>query len=220
MTEDTLSDDDEDIDEYEEDGDECLLQDDENSISPTETTSSREPAVISTPHHASGSSSHLDNSIWNRMLSAFNDDLPKYEDLFPLQGREKNKGVLDVSHHDSHLITAQSSTAEDSQTSSEDEEDALQARLNRFFQQRQNFQNDKMLLFFWLPVAIILLSSFFIFRFGHDGNRIRHLSQVVSEYVREGLANVLLGNERVKGAFKGSLHSFQAGAAVAGAEGS
>lgn len=216
MAEDTLSDDDEDLDGYEEDGDECLLQDDDDSIATADNSQSQDSALITTSQEAHRHSGQFENSIWNRVLNAFNDDLPKYEDLFPVLDRERNKKSLLANRNPTELTATQSSTAEDSQTSSEDEEDALQARFNRFFQQRQNFRNDKMLLFFWLPVAIILLSSFLIFEFGHDGNRIHHLSQAVSEYLRVGLANVMLGNERVKGAFKGSLHSLQAGAAVAG----
>ncbi|SCW00864.1 LAFE_0C13696g1_1 [Lachancea fermentati] len=207
MVEDTLSDDyDDDLDDYEEDGDEGLLQDDdsecENSHASRPLLAARENAI-----------NEDETSIWNRMLSAFNDELPKYEDLFPSAGKEKVIGSLQrtVAHE---TIPNRPALGEESQTSSEDEEDALQARLNRFFQQRQNFKNDKMLLFFWLPLTIILLSSFLIFEFGQDGNRIHHLSEAVSEYLRVGLAKIMLGNERVKGAFKESLHNLQTGIAV------
>ncbi|SCV02370.1 LANO_0F17282g1_1 [Lachancea nothofagi CBS 11611] len=216
MTEDTLSDDDDDLDDYEEDGDEGLLQDDEESVHVDRNTTSREVSpTVSHNHPNSISSNHhnntTENSIWNRMLTALNDELPKYDDLFPIPGKEKHIRALESTPGPEQLTTMPSSAVEDSQTSSEDEEDALQARLNRFFQQRQNFQNDKMLLFFWLPLTIILLSSFLIIEFGHDGNRIHHWSEAVSEYLRVGLAKVMLGNERVKGAFKGSLYSLQAG---------
>ncbi|SCU88582.1 LAME_0E00430g1_1 [Lachancea meyersii CBS 8951] len=262
MREDRLSDDDEDFEDYEEDGDEGLLGDDEESTRTDDANStprelspltaagglgglSRErllnphvrhdPASVSTTNindndnndnnnnhdsndkdnnnnNDSSNRNSTENSIWNRMLSALNDELPTYDDLFPSPGREKQMRVLQSTPEPGEQLSAISSSAvEDSQASSEDEEDALQARLNRFFQQRQNFQNDKMLLFFWLPLTIILLSSFLIYEFGHDGNTVHYWSEAVSEYLRVGLAKVMLGNQRVKGAFKGSLHSLQAG---------
>ncbi|SCU81105.1 LADA_0B11232g1_1 [Lachancea dasiensis] len=253
MTEDRLSDDDGDLDDYEEDGDEGLLQDDEdyvisddaseNSGSGNSTKSYNpnggstqgnndrstlpdlSPAVSTAIGSGNGNrrASHdantTESSIWNRMLTALNDELPKYEDLFPTSGKEKHTHQVNREHTHAlesspgpdSLSAITSSAAEDSQTSSEDEEDALQARLNRFFQQRQNFRNDKMLLFFWLPLTIVLLSSFLLFEFGNDGNTIHHWSKQVSEYLRVGLANVMLGNERVKGAFKDSFHSLQVG---------
>ncbi|CEP62200.1 Spt23p LALA0_S04e10110g [Lachancea lanzarotensis] len=236
MTEDTLSDDDGDIEDYEEDGDEGLLGDDEESVQTAADVNStpREPSPVSVVSdsrpldeqrlvdrppsgHASTSNAithnSTENSIWNRMLTALNDELPKYDDLFPSPGKEKHIGALRSSTPESeeHILGLSSSAVEDSQASSEDEEDALQARLNRFFQQRQNFQNDKMLLFFWLPLTIILLSSFLIYEFGHDGNTVHHWSEALSEYLREGLVKVMLGNQRVKGVFKGSLNSLQSG---------
>ncbi|SCU94495.1 LAFA_0F22166g1_1 [Lachancea sp. 'fantastica'] len=235
MTEDTLSDDDRDIEDYEEDGDDGLLGDDEESIATGNASCTpREPSpasidsesrqlseqrLLDQPHSGQVSTTSVnhtnstENSIWNRMLSALNDELPKYEDLFPSPGKEKHIGVLQNStpEPEEHLLGLSSSAVEDSQASSEDEEDALQARLNRFFQQRQNFQNDKMLLFFWLPLTIILLSSFLIYEFGHDGNTVHHWSEALSEYLREGLVKVMLGNQRVKGVFKGSLNSLQSG---------
>lgn len=214
MVEDSLSaDSDYESSDFEEDGDESLLAGDEMS---REVSRECSPDV-SEPVRDDGPESvnQVESSIWNRVLNAFNDDLPKYEDLFPNSTREKYMQVTVPQHHQEILQrTTETTTAEDSQTSSEDEEEALQVRFNRFFQQRQNFQNDKMLLFFWLPLMVILLSSFLIFKFGSDGNTVHHLSNEVSKYLRLGLAKVMLGNERMKGVFMESLNNFQNNRAI------
>lgn len=139
--------------------------------------------------------------------------LPKYEDLFPVSGLNTSKNkVTELSLsivREASVDTAPDS--HDSQTSetSEDEEEALQVRLNRFFQQRQNFRNDKMLIFFWIPVMVILSSAFLAFQFGRDGNKIHHISETVSENLRTWMAKTLLGNDRMKAAFRESIHNLQ-----------
>lgn len=147
--------------------------------------------------------------------------LPKYEDLFPVSASNTDKSkTIDAS---TALVSAAAAVAaasatdpdaadsHDSQTSetSEDEEEALQVRLNRFFQQRQNFRNDKMLLFFWIPIMVILSSAFLAFHFGKDGNKIRHISEAVSETIRTWMAKTLLGNDRMKAVFRESIHNLQ-----------
>ncbi|SCU95713.1 LAMI_0F03422g1_1 [Lachancea mirantina] len=204
MIENPLSDDEsEGFEEYEEDGDEGLLGDDEVfNVTPRRAS---HPNALRPNIPLEGSSTGQDEtSLWNRVLNAINDELPKYEDLFPTNEKEKGLNIINSVNSLDPRRPA-SSLNEESQTSSEDEEEALQARINGFFQQRQKFQNDKMLLFFWLPVAIVLLTSFMIFEFGQDGNSIHHLSQVISDYLRTGIAKLMLGNERVKIAFQESL---------------
>lgn len=151
----------------------------------------------------------MDSSLLNRMLHYINDDLPKYEDLFPgshANDKSKAQAVTMESYEDMHRT---SSAIDDSQTSSDDEEDALQLRFNRFFQQRQNFKNDKMLLFFWLPLTIVLLTWYVLFKFGQDNDNVHYLTNIVSEYLRVVLAKILLGNERMKTSFKEQLSIFQ-----------
>ena len=150
-------------------------------------------------------------SLWNRMLTRINDDLPKYEDLFPgfpQLSKNKIQEISSIAVNDSNA-DKDSSPVEDSQTSSEDEEEALQLRFNRFFQQRQSFQNDTMLWFFWLPLAILLISSYIFFNFGPTDDRIHYFSTKAIDYFRMGVVKILLGNDRMKAAFKEQLSNFQ-----------
>lgn len=191
--------------EFEEDGDESLLTgDDPDGESRCDTDS-----VATRANRESGRIS-MDNSLLNRMLHYLNDDLPKYEDLFPgSPDNEKSKIRSLELDSQSERVRNPSFTAEESQTSSEDEEDALQARFNRFFQQRQNFQNDKMLLFFWLPLTIVLVTWYVFYKFGQEDDIVHYFSRMASEYLRLIFAKILLGNERMKAAFKEHLTLFQ-----------
>lgn len=188
--------------ELEEDGDEDLLAGDD-------------PASAGSQRDTRGSGTHnhdfqmMDSRLLSKMLNYLNEGLPKYEDLFPSTSQEnggKLQGMVCDVHEGSYRRT---SAAEDSQTSSEDEEDALQLKLNRFFQQRQNFQNDKMLLFFWMPLTIVLLSWYTLFKLGQDGDYVYNFSNMVAEQLRVVLAKIILGNERMKTAFKEQLSMFQ-----------
>lgn len=132
------------------------------------------------------------------------------KDLFP--GLHENRGSkllpIELETH-SEEVRNTSFTAEESQTSSEDEEDALQLKFNRFFQQRQNFQNDKMLLFFWLPLTIVLVTWYGFYKFGQEDDVVHYFTKMASEYLRVIFAKILLGNERMKTAFKEQLTLFQ-----------
>ncbi|GAV53517.1 hypothetical protein ZYGR_0AK00190 [Zygosaccharomyces rouxii] len=189
--------------ELEEDGDEDLLAEDDSLLSVTNAQhigTSNDNAI----NHANTQA--MDSKLLNKMLSYLNEGLPKYEDLYPNSPQDDANKMREMSHDNSDRPV---STAEESQNSSEDEEDALQLRLNRFFQQRQNFKNDKMLLFFWLPLTVVLLSWYTLFKFGQDGDYVHYFSNMVAEQLRVLLAKIILGNERMKTAFKEQLSMFQ-----------
>ncbi|CCF57375.1 hypothetical protein KAFR_0C03840 [Kazachstania africana CBS 2517] len=152
-------------------------------------------------------------SLWNRMVNRFNDELlPKYEDLFP-------KALLDIK---SSTDVATTEAAENTETDEEDDldDDVIRGFNSFFLQQRKNFQNDKMLQFFWLPLMIFLLCLISFYRLGSTDNQAHHMINVISKYLRMGLTKVLIGNERVKTSlkvsFKNQLSNFQASRAVAG----
>lgn len=190
---------------FEENGDESLLTGDQSELDfDNEVTDN-----ISVVNGNEGRSS-MNSSLLNRMLNYLNEDLPKYEDLFPGSPHNEKQKMIEVDNESNEDgIHKTSSAPEDSQASSEDEEDALQLRFNRFFQQKQNFRNDKMLLFFWLPLTVILLSWYTLFKFGQEGDHVHYFTNMVSEYLRVVLAKILLGNERMKTAFKEQLTIFQ-----------
>lgn len=192
---------------FEEDGDESLLTGDDAEEAADLNVEDNQNEEIAKKVGKNG----MDKSLLNRMLHYLNDELPKYEDLFPGShgtGEDKVKPVV-VDTQDTELQAEATSTTEDFQTSSEDEEDALQQGFNGFFQQRQNFQNDKMLLFFWLPLTIVLLTWYFFYRFGQEDDIVHYFTRMVSEYLRMVVAKILLGNERMKTAFKEQLTMIQ-----------
>lgn len=148
-----------------------------------------------------------DGSLWNRMLTRINDELPKYEELFPKKSKNWELGGKSV---ETGLRDTIQATMDDTQTSSEDDElEALQIGFNTIFSKKQNFQNDKMLLFFWIPLTLVLLLCFTLSNLGKDDDMFHNFSKVVQEYLRIGLANILLGNERMKASFKMKLSNFQ-----------
>lgn len=189
--------------ELEEDGDEDLLLEDDN---PGQITNAQPTELRGGSTIADSTTQTMDGKLLNKMLNYLNEGLPKYEDLYPTAPQDDANKLREVSHENNDRP---GSTAEESQTSSEDEEDALQLKLNRFFQQRQNFQNDKMLIFFWLPLTVLLLSWYTLFKFGQDGDYVHYFSNMVAEQLRVVLAKIILGNERMKTAFKEQLSMFQ-----------
>lgn len=191
---------------FEEDGDESLLIGDD----PGEAQDFEAQSDKTDDQTKQIGTNSMDSSLLNRMLHYLNEDLPKYEDLFPgPNGAEKNKVHPVASESPEEDAQRTSSAVEESQTSSEDEEDAVQLRFNRFFQQRQNFKNDKMLLFFWLPLTVVLLTWYIFFKFGQEDDIVHYFTRFVSEYLRLVLAKILLGNERMRTAFKEQLTIFQ-----------
>ncbi|CAI4065651.1 hypothetical protein SUVZ_09G1900 [Saccharomyces uvarum] len=195
---------------FEEDGDENLFVTDEVEQYGIERKEKiRELSDIGTnindPTEDNGST-----SLWNRVLHRINDDLPKYEDLFPLSwGKDDKLKTVNPEN----VIEQSSSNVENSENSDEEdyeeEEEFLKKQFNRFFQNKQNFQNDKMLIFFWIPLTLLLLTSFIMYKFGNQDNSINHISELISEYLRIALAKFLLGNERMKTAFRSKLSNLQ-----------
>ncbi|CAI4065008.1 hypothetical protein SKDZ_09G1950 [Saccharomyces kudriavzevii ZP591] len=195
---------------FEEDGDENLFTNDEvELLGVARKTEERKPLDIGTnTNEIDGENGST--SLWNRVLHRINDDLPKYEDLFPLSwGKDDklkavNQGTI-IEQSSSNIENSENSEEEDY----EEEEEFLKKQFNRFFQNKQNFQNDKMLIFFWIPLTLMLLTWFIMYKFGNEDSSINHISELISEYLRIALAKFLLGNERMKTAFRSKLSNLQ-----------
>ena len=84
----------------------------------------------------------------------------------------------------------------------EDDEDYENMISIKFLKQKIDFSNDKMLLFFWIPFMLVMLSSFFLFKFGSTDNRVHYLSERSSERIRIWLTKIVLGNKRMQTIFK------------------
>jgi hypothetical protein len=126
-----------------------------------------------------------EKSLWRKVRNVFNqEDLPKYDDLFPSKTSLLNRSFSSVAS------TSETSTEEQQEQSQHDPEFILQ----KFFNQRKNFQNDKMLLFFWLPLLIVIMSSFILINIGWKFE----FNDQIKEFIRKTTGNIMLGNERFK----------------------
>lgn len=156
-------------------------------------------------------------SAWNRLLTRINEDLPKYEDLYPRNWmNSKPKDTTQEIIKDSSIVTRNRRTSEtisitSQMTSEDDEDDAIQKIFNQFFQtNRLAMHKDKMLFFFWLPVMVLLLVWVFWLQFNKDSNNVvSKINGLVQHYVAMGLAKIVLGNQRMKTVFRNSFNNLQ-----------
>lgn len=138
------------------------------------------------------------------------ESLPKYEDLYPRHHDDNSiKSTVLTSNDNVHL-----ESFEDNSGSSEYDEDydegdeMINLRFNNFFQSRQNFKNDKMLLFFWLPMSLFILTWILVSQFGNSDNQLQQFNEYLTTHLRKVLAKILLGNDRVKAGFRASIANF------------
>lgn len=141
-------------------------------------------------------------SLWNKMRNVFTnssdqEQLPKYDELFPIGGRPfslakfRSPFTLTSTTEPEADSDAGSSVQNEAATNSSDEGDDM---FMKFFQQRKNVQNDKMLLFFWLPLLLVIMAWFVLSNFGYTPD----YSDEFQEMARRAIGHVMLGNERVK----------------------
>lgn len=181
-------------------GDDADFEDDEDDYSfennHSQVTTNQAQQLPST---SDSTVTSADVSLWNKVRNVFNnssdvEDLPKYDDLYPSSSKHFTIPKLRFSNFQS---TSQSTTETTTNNSSDESEDIF----IKFFHQRKNVQNDKMLLFFWLPLLILIISFFILINSGWTFS----WNDNFQEFVRSGLGKVMLGNERVKVAFNKHL---------------
>lgn len=208
----SFSEDDENNDEEHNDmGEDRYIQSVNGDTSSVET----EPQIIESPvireqADQTESNSTKRQSLWDRMLNHLNDDLPSYDDLFPRPNGDVNEDTKEIGVIRQEIESSQD-THNASSTSEDDEDDMLQRKLNRFFvNQKKTFQNDNMLLFFWIPLTLLLL-TFVIFNSIYQGNEssfITKSTELVKSYLMVGLGKIWLGNQRMKNYVTENLNNF------------
>lgn len=140
-------------------------------------------------------------TLWRKMKKVFKkkhvtqpqpENLPSYDDLFPEGGSLKS------------LLKSYSST-EEVETS---RDDLLFRSYNSF--NRQSVSNDKMLLLFWIPMLMVILSILLLNRFGvdtlRDSSCVKLFDSSVESF-REGITDFFIGKER---GFRSQLNSVNA----------
>lgn len=144
-----------------------------------------------------------------------NDELPKYDDLFPKKitnftnkVRAKRTVILSSSTDVSSITSADSASQDSAHTLVEgpgsitsDTEDIFQ----KFFHQRKNIQSDKMLLFVWLPLLVMMLGYFVLLNAGWQFE----FKDTAKEVIRKSFGTVMLGNDRFKLVLNKHLDSAQ-----------
>jgi ankyrin repeat protein len=139
----------------------------------------------------------MDGSLWNKVRNVFHsnsdtEDLPRYDELFPLRAKQFTFSKLRFSTATASAEDASSATTANNEvnTSSDESEDVFM----KFFNQRKNVQNDKMLLFFWLPLLILIMSVFIL----HSTGWSFEWTAQFQDFMRTSVSKIMLGNERVK----------------------
>lgn len=149
--------------------------------------------------------------LWQKMKSAVfssdtEADLPTYDDLFPFGSSsakhvDSTDGVIDDGGAHLAKTFTNSVDQDDIDVTSDSSEDMV---INYVNHPRKAVENDKMLLFFWLPVLISLIGLFSYVSI--TGYQIKTI-EVVKEAGRNAIGSMMVGNERLSRVFSTSQPS-------------
>lgn len=193
--------------------------DEEESEDDADIEDHRELEALTLAHETDdAASNHVRNGLWSKMKRAVfalspdeNTNLPSYDDLFPSGDgvmRPKLELEMALNHHnleDNDQDTkssvdvstiGKSTVDEDAGIASDSSEDLALSYINR---PRKTVQNDKMLLFFWIPILFLITSIFMYVSI--TGYKVQMIEQF-KEKGRNTLGNVMVGNERLARVFR------------------
>lgn len=156
-------------------------------------------------------------SLWQKMKNAvFNGEmegeLPSYDDLFPFGPsfnfkpksfieRQLNNALAAGSSEKSLAAAAVADPQEDAGLSSDSSEDMVISYINH---PRKTVENDKMLLFFWFPVLVMIIGLFLYVSI--TGYSVEFIEKF-KETGRNSIGNMVVGNERLAHVFKNADRS-------------
>lgn len=183
---------------YEDDYSDYETTDDEISMDENDDVTSTNSTII--PGDDGNVSSSSANGLWQKVKNVFNNDqdkdLPSYDDLFPVGSSfTRPKTLLERRLNDISSPTEGSSTSlhpsESEEAGSDSSEDLMVSYINR---PRKNVENDKMLLFFWLPILVIIIGLFlYMSIMGYKVQTIENFKF----YMRSTIGNLMVGHERL-----------------------
>lgn len=153
-------------------------------------------------------------NLWQKMKQAvFSNneerELPTYNDLFPFSdytSRLQGEAEHPLDEDDSVSPRAKTYDAtqdlhEDSEVASDSSEDLAMSFMNH---PRKAVENDKMLLFFWTPVLVLIIGFFFYVNItGYKIERVENWKEVF----RNTIGSVVVGHERLTWVFSKDLIS-------------
>lgn len=141
------------------------------------------------------------HNLWQKMKNAvFSNDsdgeLPSYNDLFPFgpSSLTTPKTQAEMQLNES-TTTGRSTREHEDGVSSDSSEDMVISYINH---PRKTVENDKMLIFFWIPVLVFILGLFLYVSI--TGYKVEFIEQC-KEVGRNALGSVIVGNERLKRVF-------------------
>lgn len=178
--------------------DEGINHDHSFGASGSETSITNETDVIesASDNETDVGSTGRSSGIWQKVKNVFNnsdDDLPTYEDLFPFGpsvSSSKPKSTIER-----QLNRSQTNKDEAKEELSDSSEEMMISYINH---PRKTVENDKMLIFFWVPIMLIIISLFIsVSMFGYKFEKIENVKTII----RDGLGNLMVGNERIKRVF-------------------
>lgn len=160
------------------------------------------------------------DSIWHRMMNKLNDEiLPKYEDIFPKEyfdySMNNSKMSELIDNHDQQtagvLKISESQMDDEDEEEEEEEVDIVEEYFKKMksYQKEVNFKNDKMLLYFWLPLMVLLLSAITLYSLGNNDDWIHYINDAVSKFTRSLLTTIFVGRENMSITIKNRLSNFQ-----------
>lgn len=149
--------------------------------------------------------------LWQKMKNAVfsneaETDLPTYDDLFPFGGafggkpktiaeQELNGETSSKRTQEEHTFPSPTDSAEDAGILSDSSEDMT---ISYAHHPRKPIGNDKMLLFFWLPVLVMIVGIFAYMSL--TGVKIE-IIESFKERGRNAIGNLVVGNERLSRVF-------------------
>ncbi|ODQ78605.1 hypothetical protein BABINDRAFT_162805 [Babjeviella inositovora NRRL Y-12698] len=165
-----------------------------------------------TERRTSVSSQEAPITLWRRVRNVFqsdhthshdeSDSLPNYSDLFP---HDPSPSQLFKVQEDKTVLITQGPSLEGSSMVLEDD------RANHtsdsgddmvmLLEKKKHLNQDKMLLFFWLPVLLLILSASVLHQFGINVIYTEKITEASSKVLRSTLGTIMLGKERVSGLF-------------------
>lgn len=136
--------------------------------------------------------------LWQKVKDVFNnydDELPSYDDLFPFGESFSSKPKITVERQLGELSHTSSNNTKDVNHDSDSSEDLIISYINH---PRKPVENDKMLIFFWLPMLVLIMTLFIsISLMGYKIETVEYLKT----WVRSGLGNLMVGSDRLKRVF-------------------
>lgn len=160
-------------------------------------------------------------SLWNKLMHKLNDDiLPKYEDIFPKEyidysmNGKMNPIMTNTENIDTKILSLEATKTDEHEElddyyedPNENNEDIFRDIL--FLARNDNFKNDRMLLYFWLPLLVLLSSFMLLYIMGSKDDWIHYVNDIVSNVFRSMLTKLFVGRQSMSTSIKNHLSNFQ-----------